>query len=274
MVASEPGPAGPLSRSSMEAYGGIIAGLLCVVIPGWPAKAICTVIGAGLSVHLAYQSPWTFKWTTSSKVLLGIVCVLLWVGGGGYYTYEAWKDGRSAIALPPSPQIQAMPALQQAVTTTETLDNCDFNEVLPGYAYFIAARINDLNNQVKQPVFDFGLGSKRIVFYATAGNMFRFAVIDSHNDEHSTDVNLGYDGVRIGVPKLLFFEVGSGTDYSVMRVCSDGVEVSRRSFSFAIDFGNRKFTSFGGSNFNMLATFSFGNTLDKATLATVSQRAA
>ncbi len=198
-----------------------------------------------------------------------IVALMLEVFLPSYLIYVRYQKPTRLLA-----SVESSLTVQPAVKTAESLDNYDFNEILPGYAYFMAARINQLNGRIKQPIFDIEFGAIKIVFYATTSNMFRFSVIDSHNDEHSTDINLGYDGVRVGVPKLLFFEVGSGTDYSVMRVCSDGVEVSRRTFSFPIDFGDRRLKSFGGSDFDMTEMISFSSTLDRLTLKTVSQRAA
>jgi hypothetical protein len=64
-----------LERTSVEAYGGILAGIIGAVVTAWWAKAILLVVAAVLLVHVAFRSKWTIHWWRSAKWVTAIALV-------------------------------------------------------------------------------------------------------------------------------------------------------------------------------------------------------
>jgi hypothetical protein len=73
----------PLERSTLEAYGGAILGVLGAVVTAWWAKSILLVCAAGLLIHAVSRSSWTIRWSWRSKIAtgFGVLVVLSLVGG-------------------------------------------------------------------------------------------------------------------------------------------------------------------------------------------------
>jgi hypothetical protein len=70
-----PPPEPALERTSVEAYGGILAGIIGAIVTAWWAKAILLVVAAVLLVRVAFRSRWTIHWWRSAKWVTAIALV-------------------------------------------------------------------------------------------------------------------------------------------------------------------------------------------------------
>jgi hypothetical protein len=61
-------PIDPLARSSIEAYGGIVAGIVAAFVTSWWAKGLLLALAAGLLIHVAFRSKHSINWPLWGEV--------------------------------------------------------------------------------------------------------------------------------------------------------------------------------------------------------------
>jgi hypothetical protein len=71
----------PLERSTLEAYGGTVLGILGAIVTAWWAKCILLAFAGGLIIHATFRSSWTIKWPVwwkagISAVVLSILAII------------------------------------------------------------------------------------------------------------------------------------------------------------------------------------------------------
>jgi hypothetical protein len=79
----------PLERASLEAYGGIVCGIVGVLMTGWWIKAALLALAVALLTHAVFRSSKTIAWKPSAKVGLSFVLAALLVAVGWR---SIWED--------------------------------------------------------------------------------------------------------------------------------------------------------------------------------------
>jgi hypothetical protein len=79
----------PLERASLEAYGGIVCGIVGALMTSWWIKAVLLVLGVALLTHAVFRSSRTIAWKTYAKVSLStaLAALLIAIGWG-----SIWND--------------------------------------------------------------------------------------------------------------------------------------------------------------------------------------
>jgi hypothetical protein len=114
-------PIDPLARSSIEAYGGIVAGIVAAFVTSWWAKGLLLALAAGLLIHVAFRSKHSINWPLWGKLIAS--CVILSIMGAlGWdplisdfrksHPVLTTEQPASAVASPTSPEAQSSPAIQ------------------------------------------------------------------------------------------------------------------------------------------------------------------
>jgi hypothetical protein len=68
----------PLERPTLEAYAGIICGILGAIVTAWWAKLLLLAIAAGLLIHASFKSHLTIKWPLWRKLIASAIVLPLW----------------------------------------------------------------------------------------------------------------------------------------------------------------------------------------------------
>jgi hypothetical protein len=87
----------PLERSTLEAYGGAVLGILGAIVTAWWAKSILLACAAGLLIHAVHRSSWTIRWPRWGK-LAGAAAVLVILGlVGGEPIFEDFQKQHPGV---------------------------------------------------------------------------------------------------------------------------------------------------------------------------------
>ncbi len=169
-----------LSRSSIEAYGGILVGIAAVVIPSWWAQAVLILIAAGLAIHLSLQAPIMLRRGLLGRIGISIFSAVLILGGGGTLAHRQYlKENPSAAST--------ADAAFQTVSRKNLHDLFveDFpNGVKIEQDYVFGVDKKRTTVQLKR-VLDFDAGSKYIAFYMPVSELALsiFYTIADHTNE-------------------------------------------------------------------------------------------
>jgi hypothetical protein len=89
----------PLERASLEAYGGIICGIVGVLMTSWWIKTVLLVLAIALLVHAVFRSSKTIAWRLYTKIIVSIILAAVLVAIGGQPIWDDVHKQYPTVAL-------------------------------------------------------------------------------------------------------------------------------------------------------------------------------
>jgi hypothetical protein len=117
----EPHTKSPLERSTLEAYGGAVLGILGAIVTAWWAKSILLACAAGLLVHAILRSNLTIHWSLWRKAVgvIGVLSILCLIGGNPILEdFQRQNPGMFSENHPKEPLKTSLPVAPSAPAQT------------------------------------------------------------------------------------------------------------------------------------------------------------
>lgn len=204
---------------------GLVLPALVPAIPGWAARGgvvVGLILLAGAGVVFFWPAP-------AERPEISVTSI-------------AQQGGQTAAAITNNGPVFNAPVTLQPPSTTKSgrLAASEVDGNLLGFSGYIVIRIDDITQIRRKYVFEFATSEgARAAFYLSASNRFTFSVTDIHRESYPVEIVLGPDGIPMNQWVVIFFEEGSTSNASFMRVLVNDKVVVSRDLDFPIDLGSR-----------------------------------
>ena len=200
-----------LGRSSVEAYGSIIAGALAVVLPmNWWQTLTLSALIAALLMDLAFRSQWTRKLPRWTRALIALAAVAI-------------------VAAPTERPIR---------DRYERAQTQDLHGALPGYSIYTLIRVRPISEIRRKYIFDYFSDTTKASasLYISASDHFVLSVTDDAGAPYTLETSTGEGGLQMSDFVVLAAGVGVASNHTLMLITVNGKPVGSRTLPFPISF--------------------------------------